>query len=132
LGHDNFGFDAKALAVVRHGLAMVSRRGGDDPPGSVRKGEAQEFMKSAAFFKRTGHLEVFKLEKRLTAAELAQLLRVDQGRAEDLVVDGEIGFFDIELGDQFNPLKTFTTEATEHTENNEFKRIFQGNIFFAV
>jgi hypothetical protein len=104
-GHDDSGLDAEAPAVIGDGLGVVPRRGGDDPPGSIGKRKAQEFVKGAALFERTGHLEVLELEKRLTAAELAQLLRVDQGCAEDLVVNGQIGFFDVELGDQFNPLK---------------------------
>ena len=71
LGHDDFGLDAEALAVIGDGLGMISRRGGDHPSGAIEEREAQEFIESAALFERAGHLQAFKLEKGLTTADLA-------------------------------------------------------------
>ena len=123
LGHDDFGLDAEAPAVIGDGLGMVTRRGGDDPPGPVGQGKAQKFVEGPALLERPGHLEVLKLEKGLAAAELAQLLGVNQRGAGDLVADGQIGFLNIELRDQWRPFpkNIYRRDRRERGDSN-FKR----------
>ena len=92
--------------MVCNSLGMIAGRSGNHAAGPLLQREAEQFIQSSALFKRAGQLEIFEFEKSLTSAKLAQLLGINQRSMENLVANGRISFFDIQLGDQFQSFQT--------------------------
>src|SRR6266508_3909543 len=60
--------------------AMISRAGGNHAAAGVFGREGQESVQRAPLFERTGQLQVFELEKYLTAGHSADRFRVSERR----------------------------------------------------
>ena len=78
--------------------AMISRAGGNHAAAGIFGREGQESVQRAPLFERTGQLQVFELEKYLTAGHSADRFRVSERREIDLLLDALAGFFDIDEG----------------------------------
>jgi hypothetical protein len=78
---------------------VIAGARGDHAALGLFRRECQEPVERATFLKRTGHLQVFKLEKNPVAGHSADGLGVGERREVNLLLDPFAGLFDVDERD---------------------------------
>jgi hypothetical protein len=95
---------------------MIAGAGGDHAALALRFRQRQQLVERAAFFERSGALQIFKLEMERQTNKLGEVMREMAGRDVDRFADASSGYVDVRETDR---VQSYLLEAKNRDKNEK-------------